>query len=57
MSRDELIRQLRYIHLVRTDDKLMDVLQDRGLVSDNAVHIEDVADRDLIRAYQLQTRI
>lgn len=57
MTREEIIKRIRYANAVTTDDKLMDKLQDRGLISDLCVHIDDVADRDLINVYLLQVRI
>jgi hypothetical protein len=33
-------------------EALLNILQDRGLVSDNCVTMLEVADRDLIRIYQ-----
>lgn len=38
---------------VRNDNALMDILQERGLVSSNAVHVEDCADTDLIKALNI----
>ena len=52
MTREELITKLRRKYQAPTDDKLMDALQDLGLVSDNAVTISDCADRDLIAALE-----
>ena len=52
MSREELTERLKVKFLVNSPNALMDKLQDLGLVSDEAVTIEDCADRDLITAYQ-----
>ena len=52
MSREELVLRLQVKFFVTSNDKLMDRLQDLGLVSDEAITIEDCADRDLIQAYQ-----
>jgi len=52
MSRERLIRDLMRKFRASTENKLMDALQDVGLVSDEAVMIYDCADRDLIAALQ-----
>lgn len=55
MSREELIKRLKeQCWLVPEDTgiELMNVLQDRGLVSDEAVTIDDVAIVDLVTAYE-----
>lgn len=36
---------------VRSENELMDYLQDNGQVSDEAITINDVPDSDLIRAF------
>lgn len=51
MSRERLLANLRSVHGVRNDRELMNVLQDCGHVSDEAVEISDVADGDLVRAW------
>ncbi len=52
MTREELIYKLLRKYRASGVHHLMDILQDQGIVSDNAVVIEDVAIRDLVRAYQ-----
>ena len=52
MSRERLIRELMSKFGASTESKLMDALQDLGLVADEAVMIYDCADRDLIAALQ-----
>jgi hypothetical protein len=52
MDREELITRLQFKFFVCNPNALMDKLQDTGLVSDEAVTIDDCSDRDLIRAYQ-----
>lgn len=52
MTRERLISALRSVHGVTNDNALMDILQlQLGLVSDCAVTIDDVCNRDLLRAY------
>ena len=51
MSREIIIARLRSIYGITNDDNLMNELQDHGKVSDEAVKIEDVSDRDLMLAY------
>lgn len=53
MSREDLVERLKVKFFAGSDNKLMDKLQDLGLVSDEAVTVDDCADRDLIQAYQL----
>ena len=50
MSRERLIRDLMSKFHASTEAKLMDALQDLGLVSDEAVMIYDCSDRDLMAA-------
>jgi hypothetical protein len=38
-------------HGVRTETELMNILQDTGAVSDECVNLADVADCDLMAAY------
>lgn len=51
-TRLKLIADLRYISGFKTHLLLMDWLQERGLVSDNAVTIEHVPDGDLSAAFE-----
>jgi len=51
MSRELLIARLRSVHGVTNDNALMNSLQDHGLVSDEAVAIDNCADRDLVIAW------
>jgi hypothetical protein len=51
VTREELIDKLQAKFLVSSPNKLLDNLQSLGLVSDEAIWIEDCADRDLIAAY------
>jgi len=53
MNREELVEELKRKFRVGSEAKLMDRLQDYGLVSDEAVTLEDCADRDLIAAWNL----
>jgi hypothetical protein len=55
ISREELITRLQSKFRVGSDNRLMDKLQDFGLVSDESVTIADCADRDLIAAYLAKT--
>ena len=48
------MEELRRKFGVNNDVELMNELQDIGLVSDEAVTIEECADRDLVRAYQFE---
>jgi hypothetical protein len=52
MDREGLIARLHVKYFAYNPNALMDKLQDMGLVSDEAVTIDDCSDRDLIRAYQ-----
>ncbi len=52
MTREQLVNQLLRKYRASGVNKLMDMLQDQGIVSDEAVAIEDVAIRDLVRAFQ-----
>jgi hypothetical protein len=54
-TREDLDLRLRVKFFAHSDNDLMDKLQDIGLVSDEAVTIDDCADRDLIAAYQGET--
>lgn len=49
MTREIISKRLRQRYGVSSDSQVMDELQDRGLVSDCAVTLEDVADRDLLQ--------
>jgi len=51
MSREIVIARLRSIYGITNEDSLMNKLQDHGKVSDNAVTIDEVSDRDLMLAY------
>ena len=46
-----MIMRLRSTWGVRTNVELMGALQGAGKVSDNAITIDEVADCDLVRAY------
>lgn len=50
VTREQLIRKLLVRYGARNEIELMNSLQDQGIVSDEAVMIEDCADRDLINA-------
>jgi hypothetical protein len=50
-DREKIYRHLRSVWGVETNTKLMNHLQDAGLVSDNCASIDEVADSDLMRAY------
>ncbi len=52
MTRDRLIEELRIKYHCGAEIVLMNHLQDVGLVSDEAVNLQDVPDRDLIKAFQ-----
>ena len=52
MTRLQLINRLLRKYRAAGINALMDILQDKGLVSDECVTLEDVAERDLISAYQ-----
>ena len=52
MERIEIIKRMRWIFFVPNDVRLMDILQDKGMVADEAITIDEVCDRDLIRVYQ-----
>lgn len=54
MNREELIKRIKKHYWFIEDEtnvELMNVLQDDGLVSDEAVTIDDVPDIDLVNAY------
>jgi hypothetical protein len=51
LTRAILIANLRKLYRVDNDSALMDVLQDVGSVSSEAVMIGDVPDGDLVRAW------
>jgi len=55
MTRERLIEELRIKYRCGTAITLMNHLQDIGLVSDEAVLLQDVADRDLIAAWQKES--
>ena len=50
MTRAKLASEMRAKLKCSNDTDLMNQLQGRGLVSDNAVTLDDVSDGDLIRA-------
>ena len=52
MTREQLINRLLRKYRASGVTALLDTLQNEGIVSDEAVTIEDVAIRDLVRAYQ-----
>lgn len=52
MTREELIKQLMIEFNKETHIELMNVLQDEGLVSDEAVTIDDVPTSDLQKAHE-----
>ena len=57
MTRAELQNALRHALNAQTDIELMNVLQDRGLVSDEAVHLCDVPEEDLKSALEKATNL
>lgn len=46
-----MLRHLRSTHGVTNNHGLLNPLQDCGLVSDLCVSVDDIADGDLVRAY------
>ncbi len=52
MTREQLINKLLRKYRASGVHGLMDIFQNEGIVSDEAVTIEDVAIRDLVRAFQ-----
>jgi hypothetical protein len=57
MDREEIVKRLRWIFSASDNVKLMNDLQNKGWVADEAIDIADVADRDLIRVYQRSLNI
>lgn len=56
MTREQLINRLLRKYRAAGVNALLDTLQDEGLVSDECVVIQDVAERDLIKAFQKESR-
>jgi len=50
MTHAEILAALMRRYGVGSESRLLDVLQNRGLVSNNCVTMAEVADRDLLRA-------
>ena len=56
MTREIITSLLRASTKTKTDNALMDYLQDNGIVSDEAETISDVHNSDLIRAFNKITK-
>jgi len=56
MTREQLINQLLCKYRASGVNALLNTLQDEGIVSDECVVMQDVAERDLIRAFQKESR-
>jgi arginine repressor len=57
MTRETLINEIMHRWHVQTEKELMNELQEHGIISDNAAEIGDVADCDLVRAYNLEGKL
>lgn len=55
MTRQILLANLRKLFRVESANQLMDVLQDIGCISSEAVHITDVPDGDIVRSWNKAT--
>jgi len=56
MTREQLINRLLMKYRASGVIGLLNILQDRGLISDEIVAMQDVAERDLIKAYQVDSK-
>ena len=52
MTRSDLITHFSSVHGVVSNGELLGTLQDMGLISDDALAIEDCAECDLARAWE-----